>query len=441
MGAGHAFAAGCTAMTGIEAVSNAVPSFAPPPVRTAKGVLTITVAILLVLLAGVAYLAPVYHIAAMDQAQPGYQTVLAQLAGAAIGHGVFYYLSMTALLLILCLSANTSFLGFPALCRSVALDKYLPNPFTNLGSRLVYTVGIIVLTLLAAILLIVFGGITDRLIPLFAVGAFLAFTLSQAGMVVHWRRAAPGKTSRGARMLVNAVGALSTGVATIIIVTAKFTSGAWIPLLGLPLFISIFKLTKRHYLRVQRQIRRLEPLELSNLNQPLVLLPTDAWNKLTHKAVRFGLQISRDLTAIHLSSLEPDEDETVCDNRLRHAWAESVEQPALAAGLPAPRLHIIHSPYRQFLQPLLAFIQSVKDANPQRTIVVLVPEIVKRRWWLFLLHHVRAERLKSAVLELGDPNLVIVNVPWYLQPGPLTEPEPPLSEPHEPLPQPPPHPA
>ncbi len=184
----RSFASGCTAMTGVEAVSNGVPMFKEPAVDHARRALTIIVGILGCFLAGIAFLAHAYGITAMNQVKPGYQSVLSSLVAAVVGRGAFYYVTLTSILLVLALSANTSFAGFPRLCRMIAEDDFLPHALANVGRRLVYSVGIMTLTVLAGALLIIFGGITDRLIPLFAVGAFGAFTLSQAGMVMHWKR-------------------------------------------------------------------------------------------------------------------------------------------------------------------------------------------------------------------------------------------------------------
>ena len=187
----RAFASGCTAMTGVEAVSNAVPVFREPRVRDAKRTLLAIVAILAVLLVGLGVLSPAYHIGATEPGKPGYQSVLSQLAGAVIGHGVLYYVTIASIVAVLCLSANTSFAGFPRLCRLLALDGFLPAGFAHRGARLVYSQGIVLLAAVAAVLLVVFEGLTDRLIPLFAVGAFLAFTMSQLAMVAHWWRQPP----------------------------------------------------------------------------------------------------------------------------------------------------------------------------------------------------------------------------------------------------------
>ncbi|MBO0749495.1 MAG: APC family permease, partial [Porphyrobacter sp.] len=243
----RAFAAGCTAMTGVEAVSNSVGAFREPVVREARRTLAGICVLLGLLLAGIAVVTHAYGIGAMDQTRSGYQSVLSQLAGAVAGRGALYYLGMASLLAVLCLSANTSFVGFPRICRLVALDDYLPRGFAVADRRLVFSGGVLFLTATGGALLIVFGGITDRLIPLFAVGAFLTFTMSQLGMIRHWRRAGPGQWHR---LLLNAFGAAATAVALAIIVAAKFLEGAWIVVIAIPLTISLFVAVRRYYHRI-----------------------------------------------------------------------------------------------------------------------------------------------------------------------------------------------
>src|SRR5215467_8232908 len=218
-----AFASGCTALTGVEAVSNGVPVFREPVVERARRSLAIIVIILIAMLAGIAFLVSAFHITATPPGQAGYQSVLSQLAKAVTGEGVFYYITMASVLIILCFSANTSFADFPRVCRAVAADGYLPRSFANRGRRLVYSEGIVVLTVLSGILLWAFGGVTDRLIPLFAIGAFLAFTLSQAGMVGHWLR--QRDTTRKGSLLINGLGALATFATVGIVLSAKFAEG------------------------------------------------------------------------------------------------------------------------------------------------------------------------------------------------------------------------
>jgi amino acid transporter len=415
----HAFASGCTAMTGVEAVSNGVSAFKEPAVRTARRTLTAIVGCLGLLLGGFGYLCTAYGIGATAQGAPGYQSVLSQLAGAVVGRGTFYYVSMGSLLAVLGLSANTSFVGFPRLCRVVAADGFLPYSFALVGRRLVNTAGIVFLTLAAGGLLIAFGGITDRLIPLFAVGAFLAFTLSQAGMVLHWRKDIAAGRSRHAskaRLAVNAAGALATGAALAVILVAKFTAGAWITVVVLPVTYALFRLVRRRYRHVARRIRSRGPLDLTDDRPPVVVIPTAGWNKLTDKALRFATQLSPDVIAVHLTALDGTGGEDEAD-RIREEWREDVEEPARRAGVRPPRLELIESSHRRFRVPILEFLDRVEKLHPERSVAVLVPQVVKRRWWQFLLQDYRAERLRRALLRRGDPRLYVVTVPWYVVPS------------------------
>src|SRR5271169_1372791 len=226
------FSSGCTAMTGVEAVSNGVMAFHEPTAQTAKRTLTIIIVILIVMLLGIAYLVPAYGIAATDPGMPGYESVLSQLLAAVTGRGAFYWISIGSILVVLSLSANTAFADFPRLGRAIAQNGYLPHSMTALGRRLVFAQGVYALAFLTGILLIIFRGVTDRLIPLYAVGAFLAFTLSQAGMVMHWKRVGgPGSTRS---MLLKGLGATATGITTLVVLVAKFTDGAWITVLLIP---------------------------------------------------------------------------------------------------------------------------------------------------------------------------------------------------------------
>src|SRR5271154_2150874 len=239
------FASGCTALTGVEAVSNGVRAFREPGVKNAQRTLTVIIFILAVLLAGISYLVKIYGITATDPGQPGYQSILSMLTAAVFGKGIFYYVAMGSVLLVLSLSANTAFADFPRLCRAIAQNNYLPHVFGFRGRRLVYTYGILVLAILTGTLLVLFGGITDRLIPLYAVGAFLAFTLSQLGMVVHWRK------NRGPHWLksafVNGLGGFVTGITVIVVLLAKFLEGAWITGIFIPFLILLFGVVRRHY--------------------------------------------------------------------------------------------------------------------------------------------------------------------------------------------------
>src|SRR5712671_1068961 len=269
-----AFASGCTALTGVEAVSNGVQAFKKPVVPAARATLTAIIAILIVLLAGIAVLVRYYGIMATDPGAPGYQSVLSMVTAAVAGKGIFYDVTMFSVLLVLCLSANTSFADFPRLCRMVARDDYLPHSLATRGRRLVFSQGIWALAILAGLLLILFGGVTDRLIPLFAVGAFLAFTLSQAGMVGHWWKARGPHWIKFA--LVNGFGALVTGITTAVVLLAKFVEGAWITLLFIPSVITLFVRVRQHYHRVKVLTTCKVPVDVAGLNQaPIAVVPID----------------------------------------------------------------------------------------------------------------------------------------------------------------------
>ena len=404
----RAFASGCTAMTGVEAVSNGVSAFRDPTMKYAHRTLAAIVLTLAVLLAAIAYLAPAYRVVAMDQSQSGYQSVLSQIAAAVVGRGAVYYIAIGSLLAVLCLSANTSFVAFPQLCRIVAQDAYLPRAFTAPGRRLVYSVGILWLTLTAGALLIVFGGITDRLIPLFAVGAFLAFTLSQLGMAVHWHR----QRGRPLRLAINGAGALATGAALAVILGAKFVEGAWITVIAIPLVLALLKAIKRYYDLIDQQLREDEPANLHNLQSPIAVVPLQRWDRLAEKALRYSLTLSSDVVAIHLTKLEgPDAKEHL--GRLRRQWRDDVERHAQEAGLTPPELIISPSPYRSFAGHLLKHISEIQALHPGRPTFVVIPEIVKEHWWDYLLLDIsRVRKLRWALLCHGGPDLAVVTVPW-----------------------------
>ena len=278
------FSSGCTAMTGVEAVSNGVRAFREPVVDTARRVLTIIIGLLMVMLAGIAYLVRTYHIVATDPGSDGYQSVLSMIVAAVAGRGVFYYVTIGSVLLVLALSANTAFADFPRLCRAIALNGYLPDSFSLRGRRLVYSRGIYVLAILAGSLLILFRGVTDRLIPLYAVGAFLAFTLSQAGMVAHWKKhKGPGS---GRSIFINGLGAFATGVTVIVVLVAKFVEGAWITALLIPALLFLMLRVRRYFVGVELELFSKEPLDTTKCKPPVVVLPIQTWGKLTQRALQ-----------------------------------------------------------------------------------------------------------------------------------------------------------
>jgi amino acid transporter len=399
-----AFASGCTALTGVEAVSNGVQAFRAPVVKGARTTLTAIIAILIVLLGGIAFLLPYYGIMATDPGAPGYQSVLSMLTAAVAGKGIFYDVTMFSVLLVLCLSANTSFADFPRLCRMVARDNYLPHSLTTRGRRLVFSQGIWALAILAALLLILFRGVTDRLIPLFAVGAFLAFTLSQAGMVEHWRKNAKGGASAGG-MFINGVGALATGITVMVIVVAKFAEGAWVVVLLIPLLLIFMNHVRRHYERVERELalKSSPVLRTRGLKPPIAIVPVDYWNAATEKALRFAMTLSPDVEAVHVSC---DSDEG------KPAWLSGAEQ---IDGVKLPKMVTLPSPYRLVIHPIVDYVLKVEKENPGRTVAVVIASMVERHWYHYFMHNQRGQMLTALLLLGGDKRINIVNVPWYLK--------------------------
>ncbi len=401
----QAFASGCTAMTGVEAVSNGVKAFREPTAPNAQRTLTVIIGLLIFLLGGIAYLVRAYGIGATEPGSSGYESVLSILLGAVIGKGAFYYLSIGAIILVLALSANTAFADFPRLCRIVAQDGYLPRSFGSTGRRLVYSQGIYVLAALATVLLVIFNGVTDRLIPLFAVGAFLAFTLSQAGMVFHWKRKEGGRAWH--HMAVNGVGATATGITVVIVLVAKFAEGAWVTLLLIPLLLSTMLAIRRHYDNVAIQIATDAPADFANLLAPQVVVLLQTWSKVSQKGLHFAYTLSRDVQAVHVDSGEEQDD-------LSRKWREYAEEPARKAGVPVPQLVVIPSPYRWVLRPIMDHVLELEAQNPDRQIAVLIPELVVSRWYHYLLHNKRAAVLKAMLLVRGNRRIMVINVPWYL---------------------------
>ena len=399
------FASGCTALTGVEAVSNGVMAFREPTAKCARLTLTCIIGILVVMLAGIAFLVRAYGITATPPGEAGYQTVLSLLIAAVAGKGIFYGVSIASILIVLSLSANTAFAGFPRLARAIALNGYLPHILKSRGRRLVYSQGVWALAILTGTLLIVFGGVTDRLIPLFAVGAFLAFTLSQAGMVAHWKRARDPKSRR--YMAINAVGAVATGLTVLIVLIAKFTEGAWITILLIPLLMTMMRLVKRHYNAVAREVSADGPLSMDGIKPPLVIIPIEAWNRVTQKGLRFALTMSDEILALHVEAEETTK-------LLKEKWEEWVARPARDAGKPVPQLTVIESPYRFVIQPILDFALAQERERPDRQIAVLIPELVERRWYTNLLHNHRSAVLKTLLLFKGDQRITVINIPWYL---------------------------
>ena len=402
----RAFSSGCTAMTGVEAVSNGVMAFKEPTYKYAQQTLTIIIGILMIMLLGIAYLVPAYGVAATPPGGPGYESVLSQLLGAITGKGAYYWVSIASIMVVLSLSANTAFADFPRLSRAIARNGFLPHGLTLRGRRLVYSQGVYALAILAGVLLTIFGGVTDRLIPLYAVGAFLAFTLSQAGMVVHWKRT--GGAGAVKSMFLNGLGAFATAVTVAVVLIAKFTEGAWITVLLIPVMMLMMRGVRAHYDRVEQETKREGPVDTTDIRPPIVVIPLERWNAVAEEALRLAWSMSQDIRILHIECGE--DTEILCQR-----YADLVEVPARKAGLPVPELVLLESPYRFVVRPILDYALQLEKTNPDRHLAVLIPELVESRWYYFLLHNNRSQALKALLLFNGDQRITVVNIPWYLK--------------------------
>ena len=403
----RAFANGCTAMTGVEAVSNGVPIFREPRVVGARRTLTLIIAILAALLIGITFLCVGFGITATPPGQPGYESVISCVATATVGRGVMYHVTLASVIVVLALSANTSFAAFPALCRFLAADRFLPEAFQHRGRRLSFSFGIIVLAGLAGVLLIAFGGVTDALIPLFAVGALLAFTMSQAGMVAHWRKQR-GPRATKAKWL-NGIGALATGATLLIVLGSKFGAGAWLTVLLVAGMMVTFRQVKRHYDFVDRVTQAQTSLEVGPPQPPIAVVPLRRWDAISLKAIRFASGFAERVVAVQVLAGDAGEQE------LTVRWPTLASEPAQRLGFRAPELEVLRSPYRQVMEPLLDYVQRLARQNPERQIAVVVPELVEPRWYQYLLHSHTAALLKTLLRLRGGPQIVIVSTPWYLK--------------------------
>jgi len=387
----RAFASGCTALTGVEAVSDGVPAFKPSESRNARTVLTWLGAILVVLFLGITYLAYDLGITPRE-----HETVVSQLARRIFGSGLLYFEIQVVTMLILLLAANTSFADFPRLSFFLARDRFIPRQFANQGDRLVFSNGILILGGLAAILLVAFRGSTHALIPLYAVGVFISFTLSQASMVRRWMR----KRGEGWwwRVGLNAVGAAATGVVLITIAMTKFTHGAWIVVLLIPTLVAAFLTMHRHYEEVATQLS-LESMEPPPPLQNTVLVLVGDLHRGVLKALQYAQSLSGNAKAVFVES---DPERT---HRLEQRWAK------WGMGLP---LIVLTSPYRSLLGPLLQYVDHILEQGGDNHIVTIVlPEFIPARWWQHLLHNQTALLIKGAMLF--RKNVIVTDVPYHLK--------------------------
>lgn len=407
-----AFSSGCTAMTGIEAVSNGVPAFQPPESRNAANTMLWMSGILGTLFLGIILL---FHMYGLVPDPSGNPTMLSQLADQVVGHGWFYYLVQIATLLVLVLAANTSYADFPRLASILAQDRFVPHMFAFRGDRLAFSVGIVFLSVLAAILLVLFQGSVDALIPLFAVGVFVAFTMSQAGMVVHWWR------MRGDRWLakatINGLGAAMSATVALVAAGTKFISGealfsvlgyqvhagSWIVVVLIPFLIANFLAIHRHYEGAANELATETPLSPEAIEHTVVV-PISALNRVSVQTLAYACSISSSVTAVHVTDAQEEID------HMRQSWQHLV---ASRPFLQRVRLVIIDSPYRTLIPALMSFIDDLDRAQSDDTITVVLPELVPAHWWEQPLHTQTALRLKAALLF--RPGTVVTSVPYHLQ--------------------------
>jgi amino acid transporter len=387
----RAFSSGCTALTGVEVISNGVSAFRAPEPKNAAITMATMAIVLGTLFLGISTMA--YHLGVVPKED---ETVVSQVARATFGEGMLYYLVQGSTMLILVLAANSAFAGFPRLASLLARDGFMPHQMAMMGDRLVFSNGIMILGAFSCFLIAVFGGDTHALIPLYAVGVFLSFTLAQAGMVRRWL------TKRGPhwreKLTVNGIGAVTTAIATVIIASTKFVHGAWIVIVLIPLLIVMFRKIRSHYKAVSEQItldRRGQRPPMPRRN--IVVIPISGVNRAVIRAVDYARSRPGEIRAV-LVDLDPEE-----TAKLEIQWAQ------WGCGV---NLVTLPSPYRSVLRSLLNYIEEILEKEPDTWVTVVIPEILPARWWQNILHNQRALLLKAALLF--KDRVVLTDVPFHL---------------------------
>jgi amino acid transporter len=389
----RAFAAGAVALTGTEAIATGVPAFQPPEAKNAAKTLAVMAGVLAILFIGITFLATNFAVFPTPQ-----KTVIAQVAEIVFGNSILFFLFQAFTALLLFLAANTSFAAFPRLGAVLAEDGFFPRQFALRGDRLAFSMGIVLLGVIAASLVIAAGGRTHALIPLYAVGVFIDFTISQAGMIRHWLRERP--PGWHGRLAVNAIGCVATGVVAIVVTSVKFADGAWFVLLLIPLLVSLMLFIRREYDAQERELHVRDDLVVDPPHrEQRVVIPINGINRAVIQAVKFGRTMSRDIRAVYVT------DDEEAGEALRRRWERQI---------PGVPLVIVESPYRAVIAPTVAYLDVLDQAWPPDkeapiTIVVL-PEYVARHWWERLLYNQTAKRLKAALV--GREHTVIADVPY-----------------------------
>jgi amino acid transporter len=394
----HAFSTGCTALTGIEAISNGVPAFRAPEAKNAGRTLIVMAVLMGILFIGSIGLTRFLAVTTGEQ-----ETILSALARKLLDNSIAYYLIQFATLLILAVAANTSFAGFPRLAAILAQDGFLPRQLTGLGDRLVFSNGIIVLAAATGILIVIFGGDSHALIPLFAVGVFLAYTLSQAGMVIHWRK----ERSKGwaHKAALNGLGAMTTGITLLVVSYSKFSDGAWITIFLIPIFVFGFQQIKKHYQEVGKQLSlRGLPPSLKPIPIVRIVIPISGVHRGIVDAIDYARSLSKDITGVYIE-LEPGS-----SGHIKELWQR---------WFPDIPLVVVQSPYRSIVGPLLDFLDETdRQHNDGQLAALVLPEFIPANWWQNLLHNQTSRSIKNALLyrrrNLGFQR-VIIDVPYHLK--------------------------
>jgi amino acid transporter len=394
----RAFAQGCAALTGVEAISDGVPAFKPPESKNAATTLATLITILATMFLGITFLANHYHIHPLESSQPGYESVTSQLAHQVVGDSPIYGIFQAATCLILILGANTAFADFPRLTWFLARDRFLPHLFSHQGDRLAFSTGIIFLAGLAGTLIFIFKANVETLVPLYAIGVFTSFTLSQAGMVKRWLSLRTPGWQRS--FALNLLGAATTATVFVILVITQLLNGAWIVVVLVPLIYLLFRGINRYYERVKQELSDDDPGQAEPLvmKHHTVVVPVTDLNHVTRRTLAYARTLSDDVTAVHVN------DNLEAINQLREKWAK--------AGIEVP-LVVVETPYRSIIGPLLAYIDLTERKRTDDVVTVVIPELVATRWWQALLHNQTALRLKAALLL--RPGLVVTSVPYHLR--------------------------
>jgi amino acid transporter len=387
----QAFSAGCTALTGVEAISNGVPAFQKPESKNAARTLLAMLTILGTIFLGITVLA--HFTAAIPREE---ESLVSQVARAVIGTGPFYFIIQVATALILVLAANTSYADFPRLSSILSRDRFLPRQFASRGDRLVFSNGILTLGLLAALLIVIFDAREQAMLPLYAIGVFISFTLSQAGMVRHWLRFREPGWQRS--VVINAIGATLTAIVFMVIIVTRFTRGAWVVLIVIPIIVLLFRAIHTHYLDVARQLSLTTAKPVGAVTRHTALVLVSGIHRGVIPALEFARSLAPDNTTALYVELDPEE-----SHKVRAKWAQ------WGSGVP---LEILHSPYRSLVRPILRYIDELDSRYDDDVLSVILPEFIPSKWWQHLLHNQTALAIKAALLF--RKGVVVISVPYHL---------------------------